>query len=89
MQVSRSGARLHLSEHNGDGTPGSIACINLQGPSQLLQELAGRGQRATIEDGPGARNTLQLSDPFGNRLRLSGQKPGSPEGKADGYVRPA
>ena len=46
MQVSRGGLRLHLSEHNGDATPGSAVNIYLKGLDAFHAEISGRGSRA-------------------------------------------
>ena len=72
MQVSRDGLRLHLSEHHGDATPGSVVYIHLKGLDALHAELAARGSRAHIEPGPNPDSRmLSLWDPFGNRLRFA------------------
>jgi uncharacterized glyoxalase superfamily protein PhnB len=72
MQVSRGGLRLHLSEHNGDGTPGSVVSVEMQGLDAFHAELASRGSRYAIEPGPTPQmRVLQLWDPFGNRLRFT------------------
>ena len=42
MQVSRGPLVLHLSEHHGDGTPGSAVYIETQGVRALHAELRGR-----------------------------------------------
>ena len=42
MQVSRGSLVLHLSEHHGDGTPGSAVYIETQGVRALHAELRGR-----------------------------------------------
>jgi catechol 2,3-dioxygenase-like lactoylglutathione lyase family enzyme len=39
MQVSRGPLPLHLSEHHGDGTPGSIAYVSMRGVEDLHREL--------------------------------------------------
>src|SRR3954462_6029032 len=38
MQISRDGLALHLSEHHGDGTPGSIAYVYTTGVVELHRE---------------------------------------------------
>ena len=42
MQVSRDGLVFHLSEHHGDGTPGSIAYVYMTGVEDLHRELIGK-----------------------------------------------
>ena len=39
MQVSRGDLALHLSEHHGDGTPGSVAYVYMTGVDELHREL--------------------------------------------------
>jgi catechol 2,3-dioxygenase-like lactoylglutathione lyase family enzyme len=38
MQISRDGLVIHLSEHHGDGTPGSIAYVYTAGVRDLHRE---------------------------------------------------
>ncbi len=42
MQVSRGGMVLHLSEHHGDGTPGSVVYVETQGVRDFHAELQTR-----------------------------------------------
>ncbi|QEL24810.1 VOC family protein [Bosea sp. F3-2] len=73
MQVSRSGLKLHLSEHHGDASPGSTVFVWMEGIDALHAELIGKrysySRPGIEEDGPGGR-TLQVPDPFGNRIRF-------------------
>ena len=73
MQVSRSGLQLHLSEHHGDASPGSTVFVWMQGIDAYRTELIGKrytySKPGIEEDGPGGR-TLQVPDPFGNRIRF-------------------
>lgn len=41
-QVSRGGLVLHLSEHHGDGTPGSVVYAELSGVRALHAELTAK-----------------------------------------------
>jgi hypothetical protein len=72
MQISRGGLRLHVSEHHGDGTPGSTVYVYVRGLDALHSELKAKGSEARIERGP-SRNmrVLSLWDPFGSRLRFA------------------
>ena len=74
MQVSRSGLTLHLSEHHGDASPGSTVFVRIKGVDALRAELIGKdyaySKPSIDEDAPGGR-TLQVPDPFGNRIRFS------------------
>ncbi|SOE10107.1 hypothetical protein SAMN06272775_1157 [Streptomyces sp. 2323.1] len=72
-QVSRGDLVLHLSEHHGDATPGSTVYTELSGVRALHAELAGKGYpylRPGLEQDE-TGTTLTLTDPFGNRLRLT------------------
>lgn len=73
MQVSRGSLVLHLSEHHGDGTPGSAVYVETRGVREVHAELAAKGYpylRPGIEvDEIGT--CITLLDPFGNTLRLN------------------
>lgn len=73
MQVSRSGLQLHLSEHHGDASPGSTVFVWMEGVDFFHGELIGKryaySRPGIEEDGPGGR-TLEVPDPFGNRIRF-------------------
>ena len=75
-QVSRSGLKLHLSEHHGDATPGSAIFVPMQGIDAFHQELTGK---AYAYAKPGLETVdwgrlLEVADPFGNRLRFCERK---------------
>ncbi len=73
-QVSRGRARLHLSEHHGDGTPGSVVWIAVDDIDAWQAELAATEYRfakpGRPEDGPDGRE-FEVTDPFGNILRFA------------------
>ncbi|MHB2267521.1 glyoxalase superfamily protein [Aliihoeflea sp. PC F10.4] len=71
-QVSRSGLRLHLSEHAGDATPGGNMCVYMTGIREFHRELSDRDYRYMK---PGLekqdnRLEVQVTDPFNNRIRF-------------------
>ena len=74
VQVSRSHAVLHLSEHHGDGSPNGVVWFPVRDVSALHRELIARPNapmRPGIDpDGPGGP-TLQVIDPYGNILRFA------------------
>ena len=73
-QVSRGGLRLHLSEHHGDASPGSTVFIWMRGIADYHRELMGKNYRYNkpgLEDAPWDARVMEVSDPFGNKLRLS------------------
>lgn len=72
MQISRSGMRLHLSEHAGDATPGGNMCVYMTGIRDLHTELLAQDYRYMkpgLQD-EGERLELQVIDPFNNRIRF-------------------
>lgn len=72
MQVSRSGATLHLSEHFGDGSPGASVFLPMEGVAALQAELiakAYRHARPGVEKAPWGLE-MTISDPSGNRIRF-------------------
>ncbi|HEY1753641.1 MAG TPA: glyoxalase superfamily protein [Caulobacteraceae bacterium] len=86
MQVSRGGMRLHLSEHHGDGTPGTVVWINVTGLDALHAELHARGSRAGIEPGPAAdMRVLHVWDPFGSVIRFAETQARAPGEMPEGY----
>lgn len=73
-QVSRGGLVLHLSEHHGDGTPGSVVYAELSGVRALHAELAAKDypfQRPGLEEDGEIGLSLTVTDPFGNQLRFT------------------
>ena len=76
LQVSRGDLVLHLSEHHGDGTPGTVVYIETTDVADLHAELRDKEYRhldpVLDTDEIGAH--LWLVDPFGNTLRFN-QRP--------------
>lgn len=72
-QVSRGPLVLHLSEHHGDGTPGTVVYVELDGVRELHAELAAKDypylKPGLEEDEIGL--SVTLLDPFGNQLRFN------------------
>jgi len=72
MQVSRGDLRLHISEHHGDGVPGSAVFVPVREIEAILAELRARNYRHLrpdiVEQDWGRE--LHLLDPFGNKIRL-------------------
>ncbi|WP_207894502.1 glyoxalase superfamily protein [Tamaricihabitans halophyticus] len=73
IRLTRGDTRLDLSEHHGDGTPGSVVWINVRNVYRLHAELEQKrysSQRPGVEpDAPGGP-TLDVIDPSGNNLRF-------------------
>ncbi|MBK1783347.1 glyoxalase superfamily protein [Prauserella cavernicola] len=72
-RVSRDETVLDLSEHHGDGTPGSVVWVPVGDVRALHRELTARRHprlRPGVDhDAPGGP-TLEVIDPFGNVLRF-------------------
>jgi len=71
MQVSRDGLAINLSEHHGDGTPGSIAYVYMTGVRALHRELNEkkyRHNRPGLLEQEWGMTELTVTDPFNNRI---------------------
>jgi len=72
-QVSRGGLILHLSEHHGDGSPGSNFIVTMTGVEAYHRELSSKGYghwRPGLVESEWEGLTLQVVDPFNNRIRF-------------------
>ncbi len=72
-RLRRGDAALDLSEHHGDGTPGTVAWIPVANLRALRDELAQRPYaklRPGIDKRAPGGPTMTLTDPFGNVLRF-------------------
>ncbi|MQY12543.1 hypothetical protein SRB5_26780 [Streptomyces sp. RB5] len=73
LQVSRGDLVLHLSEHYGDATPGSAVYAEVDGVGELHAELGAKHYpylKPGLEEDARIGTILELTDPFGNRIRL-------------------
>jgi catechol 2,3-dioxygenase-like lactoylglutathione lyase family enzyme len=71
MQVSRGDCTLHLSEHHGDGTPGTYVRVRVDELETYLDELKGRPYkyfRPSFEDREWNAREMVVYDGFGNRI---------------------
>ena len=71
MQVSRDGVVLHLSEHHGDGTPGSRAYVYMTGVEAFQRELIGkkyRYNRPGLDRQDWGMLEVTVNDPFDNKF---------------------
>ena len=71
MQVSRDGLVLHLSEHHGDGTPGSHVYVYTDGVEALHRELNDkkyRHNRPGLQKQDWGMTEVSVVDPFNNRI---------------------
>ncbi len=67
MFLDRGGVKLHLSEHTGDATPGTLVYFWVTDVDAVAAEFG-----VEIRDQPWARE-VELTDPDGNRLRVATQ----------------
>ena len=74
MQISKGNITLHLSEHYGDGTPGSGIFIWCSGLEAYQQKLLNKNYKYFR---PGLENTfynslcMNVIDPFGNKISFN------------------
>ena len=74
VQVSREGLELHLSEHHGDGSPAATVLVRATDVDGLHAEPAAKNYgylRPGVELAPWNAKVMELTDPFGNRLRFN------------------
>lgn len=73
VRIRKDDAVLDLSEHHGDGTPGSVVWVPVADVAALHADLASRPHprlRPGIDhDSPGGP-TMEVIDPFSNTLRF-------------------
>jgi catechol 2,3-dioxygenase-like lactoylglutathione lyase family enzyme len=73
LQISRGPIRLHLSEHHGDGTPGSVVYVGMRGIEAFHAEIMARPYRYNrpgLIDVPWGGRELHVIDPFHNQIRF-------------------
>jgi catechol 2,3-dioxygenase-like lactoylglutathione lyase family enzyme len=74
MEVEREGITLHLSEHHGDGTPGSHVFIWCDGVEAYHKELIDKNYKYN-RPGLGktfyASATFVVNDPFNNKISFN------------------
>ena len=73
MEIGRDGCVLHLSEHHGDGTPGTTIRVEVEDIADYHRSLlakAYRFARPGLEETPWQTREFCLTDPFGNGLRF-------------------
>ena len=74
MQVSRGDLVLHLSEHHGDACPGSTVFVRMTGIDEYHREITSKGygyMRPGVNIAPWNAKLMEVTDPFGNRLRFN------------------
>ncbi len=86
IQVSRGDLLLHLTEHHGDCCPGSTVFVWMTGIEEFHKEISSKGygfMRPGLETTFYNSRSVQVTDPFGNRIRFNERlKPEGAEGAA-------
>jgi len=78
MQISRGALVLHLSEHHGDACPGSTVFVRLTGIDEYHREITAKSygyMRPGVDLAPWNAKLMEVTDPFGNRLRFNEDLP--------------
>jgi len=78
MQVSRGALVLHLSEHHGDACPGSTVFVRMSGIDDYHQDIMAKGygyMRPGVDIAPWNAKVMEVTDPFGNRIRFNEDLP--------------
>ena len=71
MQVSRDGIVLHISEHHGDGTPGSLVRVEVTGLRAFHAEIHAKrykNNRPGLEKPEWGGLEMTVIDPVNNRI---------------------
>ena len=71
MQVSRDGIVFHISEHHGDGTPGSLVRVEVKGLRAFHAEVNAKrykNNRPGLETPEWGGLEMTVIDPVNNRI---------------------
>lgn len=74
MQISRGDIVMHLSEHHGDSVPGAKAFAIIEGLRdyhKILTDKKYKYNKPGLEQAPWNALTMQVIDPFGNRISFN------------------
>jgi catechol 2,3-dioxygenase-like lactoylglutathione lyase family enzyme len=74
LQVSSGSLVLHLTEHHGDCCPGSTVFVRIIGIDEFHANITSRGygyMRPGIEQTAFGTRCVEVTDPFGNRIRFN------------------
>ncbi len=78
IEVEKDGITFHLSEHHGDGTPGSHVFIWCEGVRDYHTELINKKykyNRPGIEETFYGALTFVVNDPFNNKISFNEKLP--------------
>ncbi len=82
LQISKGDLILHLSEHHGDCCPGSTVVVWMKGIEDFHDTITSRGygyMRPGIERTFYNSLCVEVTDPFGNRIRFNEEQRKEPE----------
>lgn len=85
MHISLGDIALHLSEHHGDACPGSRIFIHMHGVEEYHQKLTAQNYkyfRPEIEQAFYGAMSMEVTDPFGNRLSFNEFPRSKPDGES-------
>jgi hypothetical protein len=74
MQVSRAGIEFHISEHHGDGSPGTHVRVIIKGVREFHAELTAKkykNNRPGLENPPWGGTEMTVIDPVNNRITFA------------------
>lgn len=74
LQISKGHLVLHLTEHHGDCCPGSTVFVWMEGLQEFHTAITSRGygyMRPAIERTFYNSLCIEVTDPFGNRIRFN------------------
>lgn len=77
LQISKGDLVLHLSEHHGDCCPGSTVFVWMKGIEDFHAAITSRGygyMRPGIERTFYNSICVEVTDPFGNRIRFNEER---------------
>lgn len=77
LQISKGDLILHLSEHHGDCCPGSTVFVWMKGIEDFHATITSRGygyMRPGIERTFYNSVCVEVTDPFGNRIRFNEER---------------
>lgn len=77
LQISKGDLVLHLSEHHGDCCPGSTVFVWMKGIEDFHASITSRGygyMRPGIERTFYNSICVEVTDPFGNRIRFNEER---------------
>ena len=71
MGISRDGVTVHLSEHHGDGTPGTTIRVEVDELEAYHADLVAKRYkyyRPGLQDQEWGLREMSVKDPFGNQI---------------------